>query len=211
MKNIGIITWSSWHNFGTFLQAYALQMKIASLGYECKIIDDEAIIKDRFNWKWELKKLIKCASSQYRSFHKCQRRISNNYRKFKHDYMAIDKDVASKAALSSRYDGFVCGSDQIWSVALVSDDQNWFYYANFTHKPKIAYSPSLGASFISEDKVEIYRNLLSEFKSISIREPQGQKAIQALTNKKVELTVDPTLLISQRDWLRITPPRIKVN
>lgn len=123
--------------------------------------------------------------------------------------MMIDTSVADKSSLSQRYDGFVCGSDQIWSVSLVTEMRNWFYFANFTNKPKIAYSPSLGASFIPNCKQDTYRRLLQGFKCISIREPQGQKAIQALLDMKVELTVDPTLLVGKQEWLKITPPVLK--
>ena len=40
MKKIANITWITYPNFGTFLQAYALQQYIISLGYEDVVLDD---------------------------------------------------------------------------------------------------------------------------------------------------------------------------
>ena len=39
MDTIGIITYHHYYNYGTMLQALALQMKIEELGYKCEIID----------------------------------------------------------------------------------------------------------------------------------------------------------------------------
>ena len=38
------ITWISWNNYGSLLQAYALQYIIKSLGFENHIISDERIV-----------------------------------------------------------------------------------------------------------------------------------------------------------------------
>lgn len=39
MKKVGIITFHAPHNYGSMLQAYALQHIIKSLGYDCEIIN----------------------------------------------------------------------------------------------------------------------------------------------------------------------------
>ena len=39
MKSIGIITYHHYCNYGTMLQAYALQHKITSMGYDAELID----------------------------------------------------------------------------------------------------------------------------------------------------------------------------
>ena len=42
---VAIITWISYFNFGTYLQAYALQKVIQSLGYTCIILSDEKLVQ----------------------------------------------------------------------------------------------------------------------------------------------------------------------
>ena len=39
MKKVGIITFHAAHNYGSMLQAYALQQTVLKLGYECEIIN----------------------------------------------------------------------------------------------------------------------------------------------------------------------------
>lgn len=38
MKKVGIITFHASHNYGSMLQAYALQQTVLGLGYECEIM-----------------------------------------------------------------------------------------------------------------------------------------------------------------------------
>lgn len=37
---VGIITWCCYHNFGTFLQAYALQSFLRKNGYDVELLND---------------------------------------------------------------------------------------------------------------------------------------------------------------------------
>ena len=39
MKKVGIITFHAAYNYGSMLQAYALQQVILSMGYDCEIIN----------------------------------------------------------------------------------------------------------------------------------------------------------------------------
>ena len=39
MKKVGIITFHASHNYGSMLQAYALQQVVLSMGYDCAIIN----------------------------------------------------------------------------------------------------------------------------------------------------------------------------
>ena len=39
MKTIGIITYHHYYNYGTMLQALALQEKVEQLGYQAELID----------------------------------------------------------------------------------------------------------------------------------------------------------------------------
>ena len=42
--NTATVTWISWNNYGSLLQAYALQYTLKSLGYDNHIISDERIV-----------------------------------------------------------------------------------------------------------------------------------------------------------------------
>ena len=44
MKKVGIITFHASHNYGSMLQAYALQQVVKSFGNECEIINFLSLI-----------------------------------------------------------------------------------------------------------------------------------------------------------------------
>lgn len=55
-KSLAIITWVTYRNFGTFLQAFALQQYLCEKGFDCKILNDSSyIINYKPNWKHKLK------------------------------------------------------------------------------------------------------------------------------------------------------------
>ena len=45
MKKVGIITFHAAYNYGSMLQAYALQQVILSMGYDCEIINFRVLPK----------------------------------------------------------------------------------------------------------------------------------------------------------------------
>ena len=47
-KTVGIITFHASHNYGSMLQAYALQQVILSLGFECEIINFRTLRQKTF-------------------------------------------------------------------------------------------------------------------------------------------------------------------
>jgi hypothetical protein len=75
MKKIANITWITYNNFGTFLQAYALQQYIISLGYEDMILDDSPIIDLHINWKYRIKIWLWKLNVIYRRFAVSQKKI----------------------------------------------------------------------------------------------------------------------------------------
>ena len=91
-KRTATITWITYHNFGTYLQAYALQKVILYLGYENHIISDRRIVDSQ------------CEANSFRNFiakvyHffggnrqmvKGRKREKASYDKFVRQYLYID-------------------------------------------------------------------------------------------------------------------------
>ena len=73
--------------------------------------------------------------------------------------------------LNNIYNGFVCGSDQIWGP-------RWFdshYFLDFVadSKRKIAYAPSIGVTELSSFQAAwSMKKLISKIKYLSVREKQ---------------------------------------
>ena len=77
-------------------------------------------------------------------------------------------------------------------------DEN--YMLPFKNIKKIAYAVSLGASNPNESSnKDVYKSYIEDFSAISVREQNAKKWIENLIGRKVNICVDPTLLISEKE------------
>lgn len=197
------ITWITYLNFGTFLQAYALQKIINSLGYENVILSDKSIIDSLTNTrkirlflsriKWFVLNLLRKPDCRIRE-------SIESYELFKKQFLKIDETWINTEELNERYDVFVCGSDQIWSPNVPFHS---YYYIGFTNKKKIAYAPSLGSFDYPQDKVSIIKPYLKSFSNLSVREIQGERIIKEKFGLDCRTVIDPTLLLDRNDWEKL--------
>lgn len=201
---IAIITWCCYYNFGTYLQAYALQTFLKEKGYDAKIIDDyhyslEQPLSVRI--KCFLKNIIKFIFFRERYvIQKTDDLSAQKYKSFKKRYLSVDCQVDSLAEVNQRYDIFVCGSDQIWNPGGFDRKGNDFYFASFASKPKIAYAPSIGVRSIPKERKRHFAELVSDFSFLSVREKAASKLLSDLCNKKIYTVLDPTLLLDRKFW-----------
>lgn len=206
MKKTATITWVSYYNYGTFLQAYALQQVIKSFGYDNYVLDDNDIIKKNTKgYKVKIKHFIfNIFSNKYRRYYKSEKESIKLYDNFKNRYILLEKNI-NISYLNQTYDIFICGSDQIWNPNSLRLSKKEFYYADFTSNYKISYAPSIGSYNIPKDLEEKFKNLIGSFNKLSAREPEGRNEMQRITLNKVHLVVDPTLLLSRKDWNKLLP------
>ena len=120
MKKIGIMTWFKHNNYGTVLQAYALQKKINLLGNEAEIINYSTRIRKTMFHEMNFHFIIKKLS--YEFFHQRYHQNNSNTKKlfddFRNNYLNISKECDNHNELKQvgeSYDKIVCGSDQIWN------------------------------------------------------------------------------------------------
>lgn len=191
------VTWITYENFGTYLQAYALQQVLISLGYENHIIDDRIFVSPKPIRKF-LSRLKRKLFNQ-----PVVPSVSPYYRRFRNKYLQIEKRWKHLSSLGKSYDAFICGSDQIWSPYCIV---NPFYYLGFTDKLKIAYAPSTGTGKLPSTYIEQVRPLLESFAALSVREESGAAALSACLGKHVEAVLDPTLLLPATKWQKIITP-----
>lgn len=200
-RRVGVITWISYFNFGTYLQAYALQTVVRSLGYACSIVSDEKMVRALRKESCWLRKVVSKIYHFLKRDDVCfiygMRQIEAAYASFKSSYLSVDDDWNSSMDLDQRYDIYVCGSDQIWSPILPKQD---YYYAGFTEKKKVAYAPSIGQRDCSEEWSEWVKPLLDRFSHLSVREEEGAALLRRFMDKPVDVVLDPTLLLSSEDW-----------
>ena len=105
-------------------------------------------------------------------------------------------------SINGRYDMILVGSDQVWNPELTRYDKT--YFLDFVENTKKgAYAPSIGMIDWPEDIKDEIKAFLKDFRFIGVREKGAVPIVQALTDKKVHWSLDPTLLISTTEWRQV--------
>lgn len=201
---IGILTYHRAHNYGAVLQCYALKSYLNSLGHSTIVVDYKPSYfhYGLFVWyKWlsiNPFKMIKKIKKQCHTFHISKKR----YEAFDHfinDYIAPQKVNLNKE--HNDIDIFVFGSDQIWRKNGESFDPIfWGDFSAAKQAKLISYAASMGRSSLSDAEQYQVSNWLKNFSLILVRENSLKDLLAPLTKMKVEVVVDPTLLLSQQQW-----------
>ena len=190
------ITWIYYENFGTYLQAYALQKSIIDLGHENVIIDDSSFYRPSL--KGRIKKVMIDIMKGKSFSHKA-------YQRFKRENLGIENFTGDTDEIKDKFDVYICGSDQIWSPYL---EFNPYYYLGFTSRKKIAYAPSTGTGACTEQYKQNVKPHINKFSHVAVREEAGQKMLSSFIDKNIDVVLDPTLLLTKEQWDRV---ECKVN
>ena len=101
-------------------------------------------------------------------------------------------------------DKYICGSDQIWNPFLTMGVcSNYFLKFESDSSNKIAYAPSFGTDGIAtryEKKISKY---IESIGYLSVREKSGQELIKRLTGRDAQRLIDPTFLLSRKEWEQV--------
>lgn len=206
-KSVGILTLYYAYNYGSVLQTFALQNKIASYGYEVHIINYisryDYVNYQLFRWQHYVSRprelaadLVYFRKNYYRrksflKFQKSHLNISGS-RKFKGKNMRT---------VGKAYTCYVTGSDQVWNFKCTGGvDEAYFLDFVKEGSKKIAYAPSMGELDQQTSELQAITPLLRKFNFISIREKSTQRLVSDLYGADVPVTCDPTLLLEAKDY-----------
>ena len=205
---LGGLTW--WrYNYGSILQAYALQHQLNSIDgidYEIicqygKKVVSVSNLKEKLKrigfWKTAKRVIWKFGLKRLRMRNeKIQQFMDNNLK-------VSDKQYTEETIITANqvYDGFVCGSDQIWNPELVN--LNSMYWLNFAEQEKvrIAYAPSVGVYVLTEEQEIVIKDNLKGFTAVSTREEKGTALInKSIGENRCVTVLDPTLMVDRILW-----------
>lgn len=214
MKLGGLTWWRS--NYGSILQAYALQQQLNSYnGIEYEIICQYGKKVASASSFYEKLKRIGLRKSLKRAVWKFGlpklRERNHRIQQFTDIHLNISDAVYNEHTIEQAnavYDGFVCGSDQIWNPDLVStNSMYWLGFADLD-KIKFSYAPSIGVNAFTEEQRKAIISNLESFTAISSREESGTKLINdALKTQKCVTVLDPTMLVNRNVWDELCAPR----
>lgn len=216
MKKIGTLTYHRSHNYGSVLQAYALEKVLNDMdNVQCEIIDyyppNYKLLYSVFVKNSSLRAIARnlCVLFNYKQ----RKERYSNFIKFQNKYKvsqnSYNENYESMDEVSSVYDIVVCGSDQIWCTD-APDFSMAYFFPRFNNIKKISYAPSMGYSQLKNTKYEKdIKNALEDFDAISVREKDGANKIKDLMGKdfNVEVVLDPTFLLDVKEYDKICSPK----
>ncbi|WP_409969271.1 polysaccharide pyruvyl transferase family protein [Bengtsoniella intestinalis] len=208
--NAGLLTFYHTHHYGTFLQAYATQQAVEALGAQCTLLDYHTGKKNTLFRKPQ------SVGSAVDNLH-----TSAHYKDLKRRYDRFEQAKATHLRKSSirfhssldlakgcpEVDVLLTGSNQIWNAKLSPSGQfDPVFFGDFSHKRKIAYAPSFGSSQLPPQLSGDLAGYLSHFSHVSVRERQGAEMVKDATGQDVPVVLDPTLLLSKKQWAALAVP-----
>ena len=227
MKKVAIVSCYFKKNYGSMLQAYATQ----------KVLDNEKIdnvtinVENNIDFKNGKRKFYKSQIFNFLFIKsklgmiklKINKKINKNLRtnshirdsefeKFKKNFNLTKpfNTYLEMTSESKNFSSVIVGSDQLWlPVNVVAD----YYTLNWVPNEvnKISYATSFGISVIPDKYKEKYNNFLRRINHISVREKNGCKLVEEISERKAELVCDPTLLLDKNEWMEIQEEKPKIE
>lgn len=212
-KRVLIITMHKVKNFGSALQAWALQESVRKLGYDVQLIDYK-YPNDYFfkhNVKETTKKVpllkkitIKRVLGRLKlMFLYQQKKQGELFSRFWSKYFSMTRAYNSPEEIQNdapSADIYMTGSDQVWNPNTMYGDPAFFLNFGDPSIPRISYAASFGTNHIPVEYRKEYAESIFNYKYLSIRENKGIEIVKSLTGKDSTLVCDPTLLLSGKDY-----------
>ena len=190
---IGILTFHWANNYGAVLQAYALQNVLTEMGHTVEIIDYKPA------WATD-NQHIAIQNSFVGIINAIGEKIKKEtFNQFRKDYLHLSHNKCKIGDTISDYDIVLTGSDQVFNPDIIEGNHTFDYmYLLQTVASgilKCSYAASFGNSTLGSKYQMKYKQLLSDFRYISVREHSGVKIINKLGINAIEVP-DPTILMS---------------
>ncbi len=213
MSRVGIITFLHNDNYGSALQAYALQRVIREMGHECVHMDYAPDGKEKIRnllHSGNSPKLIMdgLKKRSVKAGQQGARSKSASIPEFYGRRMTLSRKCRNLQELrdaAKDYDILVCGSDQIWNPVWL----NPAYFGVFAPESvrRIAYAPSLGIRTLpAAGKIRKIRKWIKGFSAVSVREQEGAELLAQMTGIQADVMPDPVCLLNRKEWEEIASP-----
>lgn len=221
---IGVLTFHASHNYGSMLQAYALQTYLTRLGHEVKIINLRPVFQKKLYANpslfsdFSIRKLARTVLHpklywknvrKWDLFEEFLFKYLDPTDKEYSTYQEIQKDLADYG-----FDILISGGDQIWNQRCKDFELSFLLPFDVDGVKKISYAPSMGRQALvmkESPYVENIMNHLNSYDVLSVREPDAAEVLSSLLKREVEVVADPAFLldISEYDKMIQKEPIVK--
>ena len=221
---IGVITIEQVGNYGAELQCYATQKVLQNIGCDAEIIDycyykdyrykdskmSEPFVpmtfKERIFYVLKYRIVNRFVDKVLLLFNSNIARRNSRFAAFHAENTKMSRKYMSMPELyeaSMDYDIFVTGSDQVWNPGAQSSIEPYFLTFAPDNAKKISFAASFGVSEIEPNLRERYKEYLSRYDFISVREQNACDMVKQLVGKDAECVLDPTLLLTKDEWMKV--------
>lgn len=207
-KKIGIVTFHRAHNSGAMLQAWALQEALLRIGYDAFCVECGGHQAQR---QWP-----QCRNFKELLFYPVRFLNMLGISQLRHYRFArFAKKNIKEISIDPRTDDFekyvnalIVGSDQVWNPNLILPSMPIYLLEQVKNIHKVSYAASFGVSDLQPEFVPRYREALSSFNSISVREEAGARIVKNILGYEPEVVLDPTMLLTAADYEYIEARRL---
>ena len=217
---VGILTILNVNNYGAELQCCALYRKLQQLGYDAEVINylfgihpEHVFDGEKRSVPIPLKQLIKVkllpvVQNMFCMFHQKNKRLRNKrfdefHAKYNHLTSTVYPSVKSLYEAKFNYDVLCIGSDQVWNYMKGYSLEPFFACFDKNNTKKITYASSIGLSSLSVEAEQVFKKELTTFAYISVREQQASEILEKLLNRKIDVVLDPTLILNKQEWIEV--------
>lgn len=199
MTRIGMMTFLHNDNYGSILQAWALQRTLEDMGFDTAHIDYAPSKQEK------IRNLLQSGNSPKLILEGMRKKsatgkMHGGFDEFRKENIRTTAPCHDHAALTKAaedFDVLLCGSDQIWSPVWL----NPAYFLDFSDKPKVSYAPSLGVKELpNRAKQRKIARMVKRFFAVSVREAEGAELIERLTGLEPVVLPDPVMLVPKDKW-----------
>ena len=198
---VGLITVHVGFNFGSILQTIASFEAFRTLGCEVEVIN---YIPDRVTYK----RYWKVAFSSLRNF--IRKTLSlpifiinrHLYTGFLRKYVKLSPPIYTTddfVEKCPRKDIYVTGSDQVWNSKHNEGIDTRYFFTGIDGECKISYASSIGQSHLSAEEKDVFRQALSGYSGISVREESAKQLLLEIGIPSLQL-LDPTFILDRSEW-----------
>lgn len=214
MKKVGCLTFHGAYNYGSALQAYALQESVINISKDIdyKIINYRTQIQSISYQSVFQKKDLKSIYSRFFVLGKTKELEgkSRKFEKFLLNELRLTNRVESideAYRIIDQFDTIIVGSDQVWNIRAF--DFSWLYFLE-QKKSRInafSYAVSMGCKKIecTQEESQRIKNALKSFNHVSVRDCFTKEFLTTCgySDNQISINCDPVLLMDAESWKKL--------
>lgn len=200
-----IVTYHGTLNYGAELQAMAMQkvfsgyfLEVQLLNYKPKYLVAPYKLLDFTRFRGFIATVLNFPTALIKKwrFHLNEKKYVNATKTM---YSCCQDEIVCDA------DWIILGSDQIWNLQINGNGDPVFFGAFRKSSSKVmSFSASIGNDHITDDEKIRYRELIKTVDRIAVREQTAKQMLLCSgVNKPIHVTIDPTFLVSVKEWRNI--------